>query len=335
MFPDSPVFTLVYDERKTAGRFRGWDIRASFIQRLARVVNYKWLLPLMPRAIENFDFAGFDLVLSDSSAFAKGIKVRPPAVHICYCHTPTRYLWQGPDEYVANQGIPLFLKPLVKVYLMKVLRKWDYAAAQRPNVLIANSREVQARIERFYGREAAVVYPPLDTEFFHPTKPKGGYFLTAARLEPYKKIDLVIEVFNELGLPLVVAGSGSKLGALRSLAKSNIEFLGRVGDGELRDLYSGARAFIFPALEDSGLMILESLACGTPVVAYRRGGAAEFVKDGGNGVLFDEQSVPSLRQALTRFGKIDFSRESVRAGIEDYGKEKFVSAIKAIITEAT
>ena len=224
MFPDAPVFTLVYDERKTAGRFRGWDIRASFLQRFSRVVNYKWLLPLMPRAIESFDFAGFDLVLSDSSAFAKGIKVHAPAVHICYCHTPTRYLWQEPDEYVANQRIPFFLKPLVKLYLLKVLRKWDYAAAQRPNVLIGNSREVQARIGKFYGRGSTVVYPPLDTDFFRPTIPKADYFLTATRLEPYKRVELVIEVFNELGWPLKIAGSGSAFEGLKALAKNNVEF---------------------------------------------------------------------------------------------------------------
>jgi len=334
MFPDAPVFTLVYDERKTAGRFRGWDIRASFLQRFSRVVNYKWLLPLMPRAIESFDFAGFDLVLSDSSAFAKGIKVHAPAVHICYCHTPTRYLWQEPDEYVAKLGIIFFLKPLVQLYLMKILRKWDYRAAQRPDLLIANSREVQTRIQKFYGRGSTVVYPPLDTDFFRPTIPKADYFLTATRLEPYKRVELVIEVFNELGWPLKIAGSGSAFEGLKALAKNNVEFLGRVGDEKLRDLYSGARAFIFPALEDAGLVVLESLACGTPVIAYGRGGVSEFVRDGENGVLFDEQSAPSIRQALQRFEARVFSGESLRAGAEAFGKEKFISAIQAIVSKA-
>jgi len=332
IFPEAPVFTLVYDEQSTNSKFKGWDIRPSYLQNFTKLINYKWLLPLMPRAIESFDLTGFDLVLSDSSAFAKGIRVRKPAVHVCYCHTPTRYLWQEPREYVATQRIPFFLKPLVNIYLMKTLKRWDFKAAQGPGTLIANSEEVRGRINKYYARDSVVLHPPVDSNFFQPSIKKESYFLAASRLEPYKRVDLVVDTFNELGLPLKVAGAGSSLKKLKSHAAENIEFLGRVSDEELRDLYSGARAFIFPALEDAGVMVLESLACGTPVIAYNKGGAVEFIQDSVNGVLFEEQSVLSLKNALAKFEGLRFSADSLRAGALPYGKDIFIQTIKEILS---
>ncbi len=347
LFPEAPVYTLVYDETKTQGVFAMWDIRPSFLQRLpGGVKNYRWLLPLMPRAVESFDFSGYDLVVSDSSAFAKGIIVEKPTIHICYIHTPTRYLWQDLDSYVAQASISVILKPMVKSYLKHYLRSWDYDAAQKPDSLIANSQTVRERIKQYYDRESELIYPPVDTNFFRPvprTPPSpslikegerrgSSYYFTASRLEPYKKIDLVIEAFNQLGLPLKVAGEGTQSQNLKHQAQKNIEFLSRVTDEDLRKLYSEAKAFVFPALEDAGIMVLEALACGTPVIGFAKGGTAEFITDGKDGVLFGEQSVEAIVRAVKNFEKLSFDRQSPREHALRFDKEVFKNKIVDFIS---
>lgn len=335
IFPEAPVFTLVYDRQKTRGLFEGWEIRTSFLQNLPEVPEkYKWYLPLMPRAIESFDFSKFDLVLSDSSAFAKGAITKKPTIHICYCHTPTRYLWQDMDGYMSNLKYPSIVKAAAKIYLKNYLRAWDYRAAQRPGFFIANSKTVQDRIKKNYNRDSEVIYPPVDTVFFSPSPDEGrvaegreGYYFTASRLESYKKIDLVVETFNELGWPLKVAGGGTETQSLKRKAKSNIEFLGRVSDEGLRNLYRGAEAFIFPAEEDAGIMVLEALSCGTPVVAYGQGGAAEFIRDGENGLLMNEQSVDQLFSIAKRWSMYKFDPAKLRGSVVEFDKEAFKKKI--------
>lgn len=332
LFPDAPVFTLIYDERRTEGKFSKWDIRTSFLQNLPRSQkNYKWYLPLMPKAMENFDLSLYDLVISDSSAFAKGIITKPPTIHICYCHTPTRYIWESRNEYIENSAVPAFLKNLARHYIKHSLQKWDYKAAQRPDFIIANSQTVRARIKRYYDRDSEVIYPPVDTAFFTRTREKDGYFLAASRLEPYKKIDLVIEAFNQIGLSLKVAGAGTEIEKLRAAAKPNIKFLGRVSDEELIDLYSGAKAFIFPALEDAGIMVLESLACGTPVIGLSSGGTAEFIRDGEHGVLMKEQTIDEISSAEKKLAMTKFDPEKLRARAQEFDKETFKEKISKFI----
>ena len=326
LFPAAPVYTLVYDEVKTGGVFEGFDIRTSFLQKIPGVARHpKWSLPLMPRAIESFDFSGYDLVLSDSSAFAKGVITKKPTVHICYCHTPTRYLWESMDEYVTSLPYPWFIKRMVRPYLKYHLRGWDYAAAQRPDFLIANSQTVQGRIKKYYDREAQVIYPPVDTSFFHPGAEKKDYFFTASRLEPYKKIDLVIAAFAELGLPLKVAGEGTQLEKFKveNSKFKNIKFFGRVSDEELRELYSGARAFVFPAYEDAGIMVLEALSCDTPVIGLSKGGTAEFIRDGENGTLFAEQTVEAIIEAVRRFMNLTSDAKNLRNQVLAFDKNRF------------
>jgi len=312
IFPNSPVFTLVYDEKNTECRYKKADIKTGFLQKLPRKWSYKWYLPLMPWAIESFDFTGFDLVISDASAFAKGIKVLSPAKHFCYCHTPTRYLWTEQESYLNAVPYPKFIKTLAKpvLYWMKA---WDFKAAQKVTRFIANSNEVRNRILKYYHRDSVVIYPPIDTVFFKPSRnPSREYYLAAGRMEPYKKIDLVLEAFTITGQPLIIAGSGSKFKDWKKrYPAKNIKFLGRVSDEELRDLYQNAKAFVFPAKEDAGMMIVEAQSCGTPVIAYNDGGAKEFVKTGLTGVFFEEQTPKSLIKALQNFETMNFQTEKL------------------------
>ncbi|PIR97003.1 MAG: glycosyltransferase family 4 protein [Candidatus Doudnabacteria bacterium CG10_big_fil_rev_8_21_14_0_10_41_10] len=338
MFPQAPVFTLVYDENKTQGKYTDWDIRTSFIQKLPwGIKRYKWYLALMPKAIESFDFSEYDLVLSDASAFAKGVKVKKPTKHICYCHTPTRYLWQMTDEYISTIQYPWFIKKIAKPFLMRQ-KLWDYKVAQKVDFFIANSLEVQSRIKKYYDRNSVVIYPPVDTNFFFPASDQlkaNGYFLTAGRLEPYKKIDLVVKALKELDKNLVVAGSGSLENELMLESGKNIRFLGRVTDEKLRDLYRGAQAFIFPSLEDAGIMMLESLAMGTPVIAYGKGGALEFIKPGQHGELFYEQTKESLKTVLENFDPSKYNQEELVKQAERFSKQSFRSQMNSFIYKET
>ena len=326
IFPEAPVYTLIHDSKTTSEKFSAWPIRTSFLDRWAKRISYKWLLPLMPRAVQSFDLSGYDVVISDSSAFAKGVITKNPTVHICYCHTPTRYLWQDMDGYIKFLPYPWFVKMLARHYLKFNLKKWDWKAAQRPDFYIANSETVRERIKKYYNRDATVIYPPVDTDFFSPL-PQGqgapSYYLTGSRLEPYKKIDIVVSAFNELKLPLKVVGSGTEAKSLKLKAKSNIEFVGQVDREQLRTLYQNAKAFVFPALEDAGLMVLESLSCGTPVIGFNQGGTAEFVKDGASGVLFSNQTAEDVITAVEMFSGMRFDPQTLRNTVLPYDKKEF------------
>lgn len=332
LFPDAPVYTLLYDETRTGEAFSGWDIRPSFLQRLPWVKKkYKWSLPLMREAIESFDLSGYDLVLSDSSAFAKGVITKPPTKHVCYCHTPTRYLWEGTDEYVDKLPYGSVIKALAKFYLQRFLKKWDFQASKRPDFLIANSQTVKARIKKYYQRDSAVIYPPVDCERFIPDHPKEDYFFAISRLEPYKKMSLVIEAFNKLGLSLKIAGIGTELTKLKNMAGKNVEFLGYVPDAELPQFYGKARALVFPALEDAGIVVLESLACGTPVIGFAQGGTAEFVQDGLTGILFKNQTSEDIVESLARFEHARFSPQILRSSAERHDRKNFQKQIESFL----
>src|ERR1051326_3714298 len=257
VFPDAPIFTLVFDN-KFKSKYQNWDIRISWLQGLYNFLpKLQYLFPLIPSAVSSLNFSGYDVVISSSSSWIKNISVSKNCVHINYCHTPTRFLWSD-AEYV-NQEVPAALKWLIKPFLAW-MRKWDYRGAQRVNYFIANSLEVQKRIKEYYGRDSEVIYPGVDTNFWKPTTAKQDYFLIVGRLQAHKKNDLIVELFNELGLPLHIAGIGRQENYLRSIAKNNIKFLGRISDEQLRDEYSGAKAVIFPQVEDFGLVPIEAAA---------------------------------------------------------------------------
>jgi len=337
LFPKAPVFTLVYNKERTQHRYDKFDIRPSFIQKLPfGSTKYKWYLPLMPKAVESFKLDDFDIVLSITSALVKGVKTKKPTIHICYCNTPTRYLWLDSESYIKNAPIPFFVRPLMPAVL-SYLRKWDLKASKRPDFYIANSINAQKRIKKYYNRESFPIFPPVDAKRFNTSDSKAtplrwrNYFLLVSRLEPYKKVELAIEAFEKLGLPLKVVGGGTRLEKYRSKAPDNIEFIGRVSDEKLAEFYQNCLGFIFPQEEDAGITPLEAMACGKPVIAYAKGGALESVVDGKTGVLFYDQTVDGLTDAVTRAGKISFDKNAIRKHAESFDKEIFKGKILAYI----
>lgn len=324
IWPEAPVYTLFYDKKNLGNKFKGWDIRVSPIQNLPFGVNhYRWYLALMPVAIERFDLRGYDLIFSQSSAYSKGVLSHGETTHICYCLSPTRYLWSDAYEYLKGlRGVERLFKKFLPP-LLTYLRNWDYLAAQRPDEMVAISNFIAQRIEKYYRRQSsAVIYPPVEVEKFYISKDIGDYYLLISRLRPYKKIDMAIKAFNKLKIPLKIIGTGEDK-SLRQLAKSNIEFLGSVSDEEKAKYLSHCRAFIFPQEEDFGLTAVESMASGRPVIAYKSGGALESVVDGLTGNFFEEQNWESLAEAVIKFKAEDFDPEKIRQHAFKFSKERF------------
>ncbi|MBU0614196.1 glycosyltransferase, partial [Patescibacteria group bacterium] len=273
MYPSAPTFTLLYDKTSMHDVFGHKEIRTSFLQKLPFSLSHpRWLLPLMPTATENYNLKNFQVIISSSSAFSKGIIADADSVHICYCHTPTRYLWSDTHEYVEGLKIPNFSKALLFPILTK-LRNWDKLAADRVDFFIANSETVKRRIKKYYGKDSVVIHPPVDTHTFQISHKPKEYYLIGGRLVPYKRYDMVIDAFNRLGLPLKIFGSGPIEKDLKKRAGKNIEFLGRVSDEHRAHLFSNAIAFIHPQEEDFGITPVESMSAGRPVIAYGKGGA--------------------------------------------------------------
>jgi len=311
IFPNSEIFTLLLDEDRISEKLLAHNIHTSFIQRLPfwrkRYRNY---LPFFPRAIEKFDMSDFDLVISTSHCVAKGAIPSPGALHICYCFSPVRYIWQFYDQYFGRNPIKrLFLKPI-----LSRIRKWDYESCSRVDHFVAISGNVAGRIKEFYGREADVIFPPVNTEFFTPADKcdRGDYFLIVSALVPYKRIDLAVRAFNELGQPLRIIGRGPELKKLQKIAGKNITFHGWLSDEDVREHYRNARALIFPGEEDFGLTPIEANACGTPVIALRRGGVLESIVDGKTGLFFDVPSEECLISAVKKFQKMSFDPKACR-----------------------
>jgi glycosyltransferase involved in cell wall biosynthesis len=332
LYPEAPLFVLVFDKR-LAGNYKGWQIVSSPLQYLYNLVHMlQYLLPFIPLAMLFFDFSQFDLVLSSSSGWAKGIRVPKDTVHINYCHTPARFLWVEGKGYVNNE-LPALLRPF-KFALrltLSALRRWDYQAAQKVDYFIANSENTKQRIKQYYKRESQVIHPFVDTEFFYPTVEKGNYFLLAGRLQAHKRADIVIKAFNELQLPLKIAGTGRAVEKLQKIAGPTIEFFGRVSDEELRDLYSGAQAYIFPQEEDFGMMPLEAMACGTPVIAYGKGGALETVTSGKTGVFFDAQEPGQVIRAVRNLQSMRFASEDLFERAQQFSKTVFEQKIRNFV----
>lgn len=330
IWPYAPIYTLIYDEEKTHGRFKGKRIYTSFLQKFPYSrKNHRIFPPLMPPAIEQFDFSKYDIVLSDSSSYAKGVITPPDTLHICYCHTPMRYAWDDCQKYIQEFGFPRLVKKFIP-FLMNYIRIWDRISAERPDEYIANSKFVAGRIKKYYKRYSQVINPPIDTKKFH-IGASGDYFLMVGRLMTYKRFDIAVEAFNQLGWPLKIIGRGLEYKKLKKMAGPNIEFTGRLDDEKLFETYANAKAFIFPQEEDFGLVAIEAMASGKPIIAFRGGDIIEHAREGKEAIYFDEQTPKALIEALKKFNPNDFNPQSIRKKALPFDKEIFKNKIKQYV----
>ncbi|MDX9701549.1 MAG: glycosyltransferase [Candidatus Auribacterota bacterium] len=334
IFPQADIFTLLHIKGSVSPAIESHPIFVSFIQNMPFVKKkYRHYLPLFPSAIENFDLTDYDLVLSSSHCVAKGVIPGVMARHVCYCYTPMRYAWDMRHHYFPLKEMPLLKRRMIPM-ILNHLRMWDITSNSRVDEFIAISGYVARRIERNYGRQASVIYPPVDTEFYTLSEQSEDFYLIVSALAPYKRVDLAIATFNELGFPLVIIGTGQDEKRLRKMAGSNIRFMGWMSDDDVRSYYQHCRAFIFPGEEDFGITPLEAMACGKPVVAYRRGGATETVagyvpgRKDYTGVFFNEQTVDSLKEAVLLARKLEFFPVKIREHAEKFAKNVFVEQIK-------
>ena len=320
-FPGAPIYTLFHRKGAVEGALESHPIRTSALQRLSFGGRlYRPLLPLMPQAVASFRLAGFDLIVSSSHCVAKGVIPPPGAVHVCYCHTPMRYLWDRRDDYVRS--VPAPLRPLLRAEL-EHLRTWDVVSAARVDHFVANSRLVARRIERYWRREAEVIPPPVDVDFFTPGGERDRRILMVAALVPYKRVEVGIAVAKELGMPLDVIGEGPMRRALGWQAGAGVRFLGRVTRERLRDAYRSAALLLVPNVEDFGMVTVEALACGTPVAGLAASGTADVVVSGEHGELAEEGTVPALVAACRKVLAARFDTALLRARAESFSRPRF------------
>jgi glycosyltransferase involved in cell wall biosynthesis len=310
-------------------------IQTSLIQHLPfSRTRYRYYLPLFPTAVEHFDMSGYDLVISSNHCVAKGVRTSPGALHICYCHTPMRYIWDLYDDYFGKGRAGMLTRLGMKTFL-GYLRKWDVAASKNPHHFIANSHHVKKRIQKLYDREADVIHPPVETSRFTASHHDDGYFLIVSALVPYKKIDLAIQAVNKSGDELVIAGSGPEEQRLRRIAGPTVRFLGWQPDDRVRDLYAKCRALLFPGEEDFGIVPVEAMASGKPVIAFGKGGACETVHESGKvrtGILFKEQTVDSLIDAIQRFKKSAFDPDALHVFARTFDREVYKRQMREYIS---
>lgn len=329
IYPEAPIHTSVFDGRK-ARPFLKKNVKTSYLQHIPFAkTKREVLIPLTPLAFEQFDLSSYDLVISSTTMAAKGILTKPGTVHICYCHTPSRYLWEPALDSRAQKGHFSALRQNI----MHKMRIWDKVAADRVDFFLANSKYIQKRIKKYYGRDSIVVYPSIDVEKFKPTTPDkiGDYFLFVSRLVDYKRCDLVVEAFNDLGLPLKVIGRGPQRDKLQKMAKDNIEFLGYLTDQDMQKYYQEAKAFVFAAEEDFGIVPLEAMASGRPVIAYGAGGLLESVVAGVTGEFFDEQTPQCLINAVKNFKVEKYDSAKIREHAMKFSDENFKKEFKSVV----
>ena len=333
IFPDAPIYTLFHFPGSQAPGIEGRAIRTSFLQRLPGLrKRYRLYLPLFPLAAELFDLSDYDLVVSSSHCVAKGVIPGPDSLHLSYIHSPVRYAWNQYHAYFSPSELSL-VRRLIVPRVIHRLRIWDVASSARVDHFIANSANVARRVRRYYRRDAEVIPPPVDTEFFTPpaARLERGYFLIVSALVPYKKIGLAVEAFNRTGEPLKIVGDGPERRRLARRARPNIEFLGQVPPEKLRDLYRGALAYLLPGEEDFGIAAVEAQACGTPVVAYGRGGALESVVPGRTGVLFADPSPAGLLGALDNLRGLKFNSPDLRSNAMRFSRSLFRQRLAACV----
>ncbi|MDZ4404513.1 glycosyltransferase family 4 protein [Prosthecobacter sp.] len=326
VYPDADLFSLIDALDDESRKFlKGKTVKTSFVQRLPGGKKYyRHCFPLMPLAIEQFDFSGYDMVISSSYAFAKGIITGPRQLHLCYCHSPIRYAWDLQTQYLKESKLDRGLKSWLVRGLLHFIRMWDSRTAAGVDAFMANSRFISRRIEKVYRRDATVVYPPVNVERFETCREKENFYVTASRLVPYKRIDLIVQAFNAMpDRELVVIGDGPELSKLRRLAGPNVKVLGWQADEVLKDHLQRARGFVFGGEEDFGIILLEAQACGTPVIAYGRGGALETVIENETGLFFGEQNVDSLRSAIAEFETREWDALNCRLNAERFSARLF------------
>ena len=328
IFPDATIYTSICNKNNLLDNLKDKKIITAF-KNHNNSLNHRKYYPLLPSAFESFDLTNYDLVISSSSSCAKGVITSPDALHICYCHSPMRYAWNFYNEYTKDIKNPI-KKTFIK-YFMNYMRMWDVTSSARVDYFIANSKNVAKRIKKYYRRDSVVISPPVDTNFFVPGDTNKNYFLIVSRFVKYKKLDLAIRAFNELGLPLKVLGDGPEYSYLNSIKSNNVEIIRDPDDETVRSFYQSSKALIFPGEEDFGITPLESQACGRPVIAYKKGGLLETVIEDKTGIFFDTQDVESLKQAVLRFETMHFDKHIIRQHAENFSIEHFKENIISFI----
>ena len=343
MYPKADVFTLIYEPKIFSELVSDRKVKTSFLQHFPRVLkkNPKFLLPFIKRAIEGFDFTGYDLIISSSGAWSKNINVPGGVAHICYCHSPARMLWVDWPGYLDDMNFWGFKYiPFLRLAIMRMvsnLRLWDYYKTIGVTQFISNSKYITRRIKKFYGRDSITIYPGIDTEIFAQNEAikKQNYFLVVSTLAKYKNIDVIIKTFCENKRQLVIAGTGSMEKYLQELAKDcdNIEFLGYVSNNRKIKLLQGAQGFVFSNIEDFGIAPVEALAAGTPVLALWGGGLSETIKEGMNGIFFDQAVPEKIKEAITKFLKIDFNHQDIVKSAQKFGKDNFIQNFSNVVNK--
>jgi len=332
-FPAAPVYSSMYWRGGMPPAYRTWDIRTTWMDRLPGVYrHHQWYFVFYALAFAQMDLGDseFDLVLSNKSGFCHGVRTGKTS-HLCYCLAPTRYVWEY-ERYAARENLSPVVRIALKPLISK-LRRWDYQVAQRSTLhFIAISKEIQARIQRYYHRDSKIIYPPVDVAAYQPAKQHEDYYLIVSRLIPYKRIDLAVQACNRLGLPLRIAGAGRDRAALEAMAGPTVTFLGRVPDEDLPGLLSRCKAFIFPGHEDFGIAPLEAQASGRPVIAYKAGGALDTVVEGETGTFFSDATVDALSEALESFAADAVDPQACRKNAERFSVENFRAALLAEVT---
>lgn len=335
LFPQAPIYTLIYDKNAMGKTFADRTIHTSSLQKIPFARTRHRIFPLlMPAAIEEFDFSQFDIVLSDSSSFAKGIITRPETLHVSYVHTPMRYAWDDCQKYTSDFGFPKIVEKIVP-FMMNGIRVWDCVSSDRVDQYIANSQFVARRIKKYYNKDAIVINPPVNTTnfFVSDKQPEKEYYLMVGRLIAYKRHDIAIDAFNKLGFSLKIIGRGPELQGLKKRAKSNIEFLERVDDHELAQYYAQAKAFIFPQEEDFGIVAIEAMAAGRPIIAYRGGDIVEHMIEGKTGIFFDTQTADALVTVVKNFDDHIFDASFIREQSLRFDREHFQRTMKNYIDD--
>jgi glycosyltransferase involved in cell wall biosynthesis len=330
-WPEADIFTAVYDETGTEGRFADRTIHTSFLQRLRPTSRtFRPLLPFYPHAVESFDLRGYDTVISSSSAWAHGVLVDPGAVHVCYCHNPFRYAWTEREATLRARG-PL-VRPALR-FLLSRWRQWDWIAAQRVDRYVSNSQTTSERVRRYLGRDSTVLHPPVEIDRFSPGL-VGAHYVVLAELMAHKRIDVAVEAFTRLGLPLVVVGDGPEGRRLRKLAGPTITFTGRIGDAQVAEVLAGSRALVVTAVEEFGIAAVEALAAGRPVIALGEGGVRESVQPGVTGAFYERNDPAALAETVLGFDTLAVDSAACRAAAERFSVPRFQDRLAAIVADA-
>lgn len=339
IYPDAPIYTLLYDQIGTKGVFSSKDYKIiqSSLSRYPKFIKTRsrLLLPKFPRAIEEFDLSQFDVVISNSNSFAHGVITKPKTVHICYCHSPIRYLWDWHSEYALENNIGFGLLSLYIRILFSKIRLWDYYSSRRVDYWLANSENVKKRIKKYYRANSDIIYPASDLAAPNNISKSNNYYLIVSRLSPYKKIDLAINAFNTNGKKLKIIGEGSDFKRLKQIAKENIEFLGYLNNNDVIKYLSECKALIFPGEEDFGLTPIEAMSAGRPVIAFRKGGVIESVEENKTGVFFDQDNADSLNKAISYYEDNSdlFKPEYCQKRAEIFSKQRFIKEFKEHINK--